>query len=175
MGGYLGLLLDFERVVLSLVAPSVESKQMQGADNNYAPPKAQVADVEPLIRLRLPGEVLIAVFLLYAVIGLIATGYVVADKRLWPPYFEYGLVLTGALWVLIPYFISGQRHASGPFAVKTRKNVARGFSKRNDTGGPLRCVIGWSGSSQSCHVPERSWIRRANGCSRLAVRSYQPG
>jgi len=93
-------------VVLSLVAPSVESKQMQGADNNYAPPKAQVADVVPLIRLRLPGEVLIAVFLLYAVIGLIATGYVVADKRLWPPYFEYGLVLTGALWMLIPYFIS---------------------------------------------------------------------
>jgi hypothetical protein len=81
---------------------------MQGADKNYAPPKARVADVET-VRVPMPREVWIAIFLLYAVLVLIATGYVVASKRLWPPYFEYGLVAVGALWALVPYFI-GRRN-----------------------------------------------------------------
>jgi hypothetical protein len=78
---------------------------MQGADKNYTPPKAHVADVEPL-RLPMPREVGISVFLLYAAIVLIAVGYMVTSKRTWPPYFEYGLVVAAPLWALVPYFIS---------------------------------------------------------------------
>jgi hypothetical protein len=77
---------------------------MQGADKNYAPPKARIADIEP-VRLPMPREVWIAVSLLYVAIVLIVAGYIATSKS-WPAYTGYAIAAVGVLWALVPYFIS---------------------------------------------------------------------
>jgi hypothetical protein len=98
---------------------------MQGADKNYAPPKAHVTDPAPLVTPPMPLQVRVAVYLLYAQIALVMVSTFVVLQKTLPFYGQLSGVGTVAIWALVPYLISkSSRLARGILVVLVLLAVA---------------------------------------------------
>jgi hypothetical protein len=73
---------------------------MQGADNNYSPPKAAVADVEPANHAKTPPEVVGAVTVLWTLAGWTAVGSLALIRQTRPASLAGSLLVVMVLSIL---------------------------------------------------------------------------